>query len=195
MNKTFALAALALAMAAPVAHAQAYKAGDILARARIVNLDPAVTVNRKTIPEVDFTYFFSPNLAAELILTYPQKHDVLVNGGKVGTLKHLPPVISLQYHFSDLGAFKPYIGIGLNATFFSSVKLPAPGGVQLSIKKQSYGLSGQVGFDYALDKTWSLNVDVKKVKLDTTLYGAGTLDLGKVKVDPLLVGIGVGYKF
>lgn len=217
MNKTFALAALALAMAAPTAHAQAYKAGDILARARLVNIDPAdkdsvtltaaqaaltglptdpaVTVNSKTIPEVDFTYFFSPNLAAEIILTYPQKHDVLLNGAKIGTLKHLPPVISLQYHFSDLGAFKPYVGVGLNATFFSSVNLPAPGGVQLSIKKQSYGLSGQIGFDYALDKTWSLNVDLKKVKLDTTLYGAGTLDLGKIKVDPLLLGIGVGYKF
>lgn len=217
MNKTLALTALALVMAAPIAQAQTFKAGDILARARVVNLDPAdkdsvtltagqaaltglptdpaVTVNSKTIPEVDFTYFFSPNLAAELILTVPQKHDVLVNGGKVGTLKHLPPVVSLQYHFTDLGAFKPYVGVGLNVTLFSSVNLPAPGGVQLSIKKRSYGLAGQIGVDYAIDKQWSLNLDVKKVKLDTTLYGNGTLNLGKITVDPLLVGIGVGYKF
>ena len=219
MKKALALTltTLTLALAAPLAQAQTFKAGDILARVRVVNIDPAdkdsvvltpaqatltglpadpaVTVNSKTIPEVDFTYFFSPNLAAELILTYPQKHDVLVNGGKVGTLKHLPPVISLQYHFTNFGAFKPYVGVGLNATFFSSVNLPAPGGVQLSIKKHSYGLSGQVGLDYIVDNKWSINLDVKKVQLDTTLYGNGTLDLGKIKVNPLLVGIGVGYKF
>lgn len=217
MKKTFALTALALIAAAPLAQAQTFKAGDILARFRVVNIDPAdkdtvtltpaqatltglpvdpaVTVNSKTIPEVDFTYFLSPNLAAELILTYPQKHDVLVNGGKVGTLKHLPPVLSLQYHFTDFGAFKPYVGVGVNATFFSGVSLPAPGGVQLSIKKQSYGLSGQIGFDYAISNQLSLNVDVKKVQIDTTLYGAGTLNLGKVKVDPVLVGVGIGYKF
>lgn len=217
MKKTLALTALALLAAAPLAQAQSFKAGDILVRARAVHIDPAdkdtvvltagqaaltglptdpaVTVNSKTIPEIDITYFFSPNLSAELILTYPQKHDVLVGAAKVGTLKHLPPVLSFQYHFTNFGAFKPYLGVGLNATFFSSVNLPAPGGVQLSIKKQSYGLSGQVGFDYSFNQQWSLNVDVKKVQLDTTLYGAGTLNLGKIKVDPLLVGVGVGYKF
>lgn len=197
-----ALTAIATLGAAPAASAQV--AGDLLVRGRLVNIDPAnkdtiaaldVSVSSKVIPEVDFTYFLSPNLAAELILTYPQKHDVLVNGGKVGTLKHLPPVLSLQYHFTDFGAFKPYVGVGVNATFFSGVSLPAPGGVQLSIKKQSYGLSGQIGFDYAISNQLSLNVDVKKVQIDTTLYGAGTLNLGKVKVDPVLVGVGIGYKF
>ena len=103
-------------------------------------------------------------------------------------------MISVQYHL-DFGSFKPYVGLGLNATFFSSVKLPAPGGVQLSIDKRSYGLAGQIGFDYLIDKTWSVNLDIKKVKLDTTLFGAGTINLGKVTVDPLLVGFGVGYKF
>ena len=204
MNKTcLALAAVAALVATPLASAQ-NAAGDLVMRARVVHLDPAnkdsipgldVGINSKVLPEVDFTYFISPNLAAELILTVPQKHDVLVNGGKVGTLKHLPPVVSLQYHFTDLGAFKPYVGVGLNVTLFSSVNLPAPGGVQLSIKKRSYGLAGQIGVDYAIDKQWSLNLDVKKVKLDTTLYGNGTLNLGKVKVDPVLVGVGIGYKF
>ena len=195
-----ALTAIATLGAAPAVSAQA--AGDLMVRGRLVNIDPAnkdtiaaldVSVSSKVIPEVDFTYFLSPNLAAELILTYPQKHNVSANGNAVGTLKHLPPTLSLQYHFTDLGlgAFKPYVGAGLNYTRFSSVNL---GGGTLSVDKNSVGLSLQAGVDYAIDKTWSVNFDVKKVQIRTDLKNAaGTL--GTVKIDPLLIGVGVGYKF
>jgi outer membrane protein len=197
----FALAAVATLTAAPVASAQV--AGDLLVRARVVNIDTAnkdsianteISVSNKTIPEVDITYFLSPNLAAELILTYPQKHNVSssADGGQIGTLKQLPPTLSLQYHFTDLGlgAFKPYVGAGLNYTRFSSVNLPTG----FSIDKNSFGLSLQAGVDYMIDKNWSVNLDVKKVTMrtDLSLNGAG---LGTIKVDPLLVGVGVGYKF
>lgn len=205
MTKTFQRAALALAvasgLAAPMAAQAQFKAGDILARVRAVNIDPAnddtiaitdISVSKKTIPEVDFTYFLSPNLAAELILTYPQKHDVssTAHGGKIGTLKHLPPTLTVQYHFTDLGAFKPYLGAGLNYTRFSSVNLPAG----FSIDKNSFGLALQAGLDFAIDNQWSVNLDVKKVQIRTDLSSGGT-GLGKIKVDPLLIGVGVGYKF
>jgi outer membrane protein len=35
-------------------------------------------------PELDISYFFTPNFAAELILTYPQKHDIRSNGSALG---------------------------------------------------------------------------------------------------------------
>ena len=201
MNKTcLALAAVAALVATPFASAQT-AAGDILVRARAVNLDPAnkdtisgadVTINHKTLPEVDFTYFITPNLAAELILTYPQKQDVRLNGGKVGTLKHLPPTLTVQYHFTDLGlgGFKPYVGAGVNYTRFSNVDLPAG----LDIDRNSFGGALQIGTDYMIDKNWSVNLDVKKVWIRTDLSQNGTT-LGKIKVDPVLVGVGVGYKF
>jgi hypothetical protein len=76
MNKTcLALAAVAALVATPLASAQ-NAAGDLVMRARVVHLDPAnkdsipgldVGINSKVLPEVDFTYFISPNLAAELI--------------------------------------------------------------------------------------------------------------------------------
>src|SRR5574343_187711 len=156
-------------MAAPAA-------GDIVARVRAVQITPAdedtvaitdVSVSKKTIPEVDFTYFLSPNLAAELILTYPQKHDVSssAHGGKIGTLKHLPPTLTLQYHINDFGAVKPYAGVGLNYTRFSAVDLPAG----FDVERSSFGLALQVGVDYALDSKLSLNFDVKKVQIRTDL--------------------------
>lgn len=194
-----ALVAAAVAALAPLAHAQ--KAGDIVARFRAVQLEPAnedsisitdVSVNSKLIPEVDFTYFFTPNIAAELVLTVPQKHDVnsTAHGGKIGTLKHLPPTLSVQYHFTDVGAAKPYVGLGLNYTRFSQVSLPAG----FTIDKNSYGLSFQAGMDFAITPTVSLNLDIKKVRIRTDLYSAGT-NLGTIKVDPTLFGVGIGYKF
>ncbi|MEO6354789.1 MAG: OmpW family outer membrane protein [Oxalobacteraceae bacterium] len=176
-----------------------------MVRARVVNIDTAnkfdttgalpadsVHVSNKTIPEVDISYFFTPNLAAELVLTYPQKHDVsLVGSGKIGTFKHLPPTLSLQYHFMPEAQFSPYVGAGVNYTRVSQVNLDVPGA---TLEKNSVGFALQAGVDYKLDKNWSLNLDVKKVQIrsDLELNGA---KLGTVKIDPWLVGVGVGYRF
>ncbi len=191
------LLALAILCATTAGAAYAQQDGQWLVRARAVHLDSAnggaagaagVSINDKWIPEVDVSYFFTPNFAAELILTYPQKHDVRLNGGKIGSLKHLPPTLLGQYHFTGMGAFKPYVGAGINYTRFSGVDIA---GGALTVKKNSWGPALQLGFDYALDKHWSLNLDVKKVYIDTTVSGG----VGRFKVDPVLVGLGVGYRF
>ncbi len=196
----FKRAALVLAVAGGVALPMAAQAqeGPWLVRVRAVNLESAnkdstdldLTVNDKVIPEVDISYFFTPNIAAELILTYPQKHTLKAGGNEIGTLKHLPPTLTAQYHFTQFGAFKPYVGGGLNYTRFSSIELPA--GVE--IDKNSYGLALQAGFDYEVAKNVYLNVDVKKVQIRTDVSAGGT-ELGTFKVDPLLIGVGVGYRF
>ena len=199
-SKTFQRAAIALAVAGGLALpmiAQA-QATPWMVRVHALNLDSAnkdstgldLTVNNKVFPEVDISYFFTPNIAAELVLTYPQKHTVKAGGTEIGTLKHLPPTLSLQYHFTDMGAFKPYVGAGLNYTHFSSVNLPAG----VDIKRNSYGLAVGAGFDYEIQKNIYFNVDVKKVQIKTTVSAGGS-DIGDFKVDPLLVGVGVGFRF
>lgn len=197
MKKTLLAAAALCALTSGAAMAQQHQQdGKWMVRARAVHLDSAnkdstgldLSVNNKMIPELDISYFFTPNFAAELILTYPQKHDVRAGGAKIGTLKHLPPTLLAQYHFTNLGAFKPYLGAGINYTRFSSVDIL---GGALNVKKNSFGPALQVGFDYALDKNWSINFDVKKVYIDTNVSGG----IGKFKVDPVLVGVGLGYRF
>ena len=103
----------------------------------------AIHVSKKTIPEVDFSYYFTNNLAAELILTVPQKHDVIVPalGGKIGDFKQLPPTLTAQWHFLPGQVFDPYVGAGLNLTLVSSVNLPAG----LGLKSTNYGLALQLG--------------------------------------------------
>ncbi|MFZ6800731.1 OmpW/AlkL family protein [Undibacterium sp. Di24W] len=176
-----------------------------LVRGRLVNISPAndsdrlggvgatdrITVSKKTIPEFDVTYFFTPNIAAELILTYPQKHDVYLDGNNIGTFKHLPPTLSAQYHFAPTASINPYIGAGVNYTNISQVKLLAGKG---GLENDSFGLSLQAGVDFKIDKNWSFNIDVKKVQIRSDVKVDGA-KVSAVKVDPVLIGLGLGYRF
>ncbi|MCB4362168.1 OmpW family protein [Hydrogenophaga taeniospiralis] len=192
-----AIAAVTL-LASGAAMAQNFKEGSLLVRARAVHLDSAnkdttglgLEINNKWLPEVDFTYFLSPNLAAELILTVPQKHTMTAGGANIGSLRHLPPTLTVQYHF-DLGGVKPYVGAGLNYTRFSSVNLL---GGAADVKRNSFGPALQVGVDVPLTGNMYLNFDVKKVFIKTDVL-AGGVKAGTFKVDPLLVGMGLGWRF
>ncbi len=175
-----------------------------LVRARAVNLDMANTdhtdlganlnVNNKTIPELDVSYFFSKNVAAELILTVPQKQHVYAGSTDLGTFKHLPPTLTVQYHFTELGGYKPYVGAGLNYTFINKESLSTNGTNKVTLSNGSVGFAVQAGVDIPLTKQVSLNFDVKKVQLKTQVYVDG-VDHGTLKLNPLLVGVGVGYRF
>jgi len=203
MKKSLLAVAAVCAMTSGAAFAQQAE-GPWLVRVRAVNLDSAnkdstgldLSVNNKVIPELDISYFFTPNIAAELILTYPQKHDLRSGGADIGSLKHLPPTLLAQYHFTNFGGFKPYVGVGINYTNFSSVNFdPAvQAALNPSIKRNSWGAALQVGFDIPLTKQLSLNFDVKKVYIKTDVY-AGDVKAGTFKVDPVLVGVGLGYRF
>jgi outer membrane protein len=204
MKKTFALGLLALATIASPAYAQSNDTGSWLVRGRALHLDSAnkdntglgLSVNDKWFPEVDISYFFTPNWAAELVLTYPQKHTIYSNGTKIGTLKHLPPTLLGQYHLTGLGGFRPYVGLGVNFTNFSDVRFePAVvAALRPNIKRTSWGLAVQAGVDVPIGGGWLLNLDVKKVKLDTDVI-SGTTTVGNFKVDPVLFSLGVGMRF
>jgi outer membrane protein len=154
------------------------------------NLD--LSVSDKVLPEVDISYFFTPEFAAELVLTYPQKHSIRLGDTHIGSLHQLPPTLLAQYHFTQLGAIKPYVGAGLNYTHFSKVRFVS--GVPASIERNSFGLALQVGVDFEIAKNTYLNFDVKHVDIDTDVKIDGT-KVGNFKVDPWLIGVGVGYRF
>jgi outer membrane protein len=158
--------------------------------------DDAITVSKKLIPEVDITRFFGKNLAAELILTYPQQHDVELSGTKIGTFKHLPPVLSLQYHFAPDATVRPYVGVGANLTLISNVKLAVPGVGALDLEDYSVGVSGQGGVDIKLGPKVFLNADVKYVTLASDVFlAAGGAKVSAVTINPWLLGVGIGYRF
>lgn len=200
MRRLLAAALATLAAVAATAPVHAQDSGDWIVRARAIRLNSdnddttglGLSINDRWIPEVDISLFFTPNWVAELVLTYPQKQDLRssVLDVKLGTLKHLPPTLSLQYHLTGLSGWRPYAGVGINVTRFSSVDL-APG---VDIQRNSVGPAVGAGFDVPLGDGWLLNFDAKKVWIDTKVSVGGN-GVGTLNLDPWLVGIGFGKRF
>jgi outer membrane protein len=214
-KKLVATVVVVAALAAPAAWAQEPE-GPWLVRGRMLYMDTAnksdsipalgvpsdaIHVQSKWFPEVDITYFFTKNLAAELILTYPQKLDVTVESSavgkfKAGTFKALPPTLTLQWHFLPDGQFRPYVGAGINVTWLMDVDLSVPAlGLPLGLDSTSVGAALQAGIDIKLAPKWFVNVDVKYIWMQSDVTAQGLGKVSEVKVDPWLFGIGVGYRF
>ncbi|MFB9267576.1 OmpW family protein [Bradyrhizobium erythrophlei] len=164
-----------------------------------------LSISDQVIPELDITYFFTRNIAAELILGVTRHHITgigTLNGLDVGKASLLPPTLTLQYHFTDFGALKPYIGAGINYTVFfnqSAANTPFAGLAVSNLHIGNHvGFAVQFGFDYMLDRHWGLNFDVKKLYLrpdySATVNNAIPVT-GRANIDPWLVGGGVTYKF
>ena len=151
-----------------------------------------LNAKNQTIPELDITYFFTKNIAAELVLTYPQRVDVRTNSSSLGTVTALPPTLLAQYHFTQFGPLKPYVGAGVNYTRFGSRELSTAG--TYSVEKSSVGYAAQIGADYMLSKNWGINLDVKYIQIKTDVLSAG-VSAGTLDLSPIATSVGVTYKF
>lgn len=204
--KQIAVAVLAVAGLMSATSAAYAEDSPWMVRARAVYLDfhngqsdglplggtTRIEADNRWIPEVDISYFFTPNIAAELVLTTPQSVDIYVGGSKEGKIRALPPSLLVQYHFTQFGAFKPYLGAGVNYTLFSKRSNILNGAA--SVDRSSVGLVAQAGFDYMFNKNWGLNVDVKYVQMNTDV-SVGGAKVGKIKLNPITAGVGVTYRF
>lgn len=201
-------------------------AGDIVVRARGLAVIPQekgtlhagapvngdigkASIDNDYIPEVDFSYFFTDNIAAELIAG-TTRHRVkgnilpaLGNSIEVGKVSLLPPTLTVQYHFLPKERISPYVGVGVNYTLFYDKKAannPNPGTLRITDTdyENRFGWALQAGVDVAVAGGWSVNFDVKKIFLKTDVSASvnGAIPVSsKVKIDPWLVGVGVGYRF
>ena len=145
MKKSLLVLAVVAAFAPVLAQAEA---GDIVVRVRATHVSPDVSsnlgaqtaatygtptatalygnttaqlqVDNNTIPEIDFSYYFTKNIAAELILALGTRHDVstsskgaALDSTGLGSVNLLPPTLTAQWHFMPDQTFDPYLGAGL----------------------------------------------------------------------------------
>lgn len=194
---TWVPVALAIALASSVASAAQ---GDWLGRARVININPSASssalnldASTETTLELDFTYFVAKNIGMELILA-TKKHDITAGGAPIGSVALLPPTLTVQYHFDpDGNSFRPYVGAGLNFTHFYDINLLAGAA---TVDKSSWGPALQVGADFPINKQFFFNVDVKKIWIDTDVKLVATgATAANFKINPLVIGLGVGMKF
>lgn len=211
------LATTAIAAIASTTQAQEFKgiqAGDVVVRLRGVAVLPqekgdvnhaalgkigTVNVKNDYIPEIDATYFVTPNIGLNLIAgtsRHSVSADTILGHVNVGKVSLLPPVLTATYHPLPNSQISPYVGAGINYTIF--YRENAAGGIINSTDyKNRFGWALQAGADFYLTNNLLLNIDVKKVFLKTDVNidsAVGPLS-SKVTLDPWLVGVGIGYKF
>lgn len=197
-----AAAALLLCCAAllPAPRATA-EAGDWLVRGGFHSVDPKsdngdiVEVDAASMFTFDVTYLLTEHWGIELLAAAPFEHDIaLVDGPTVATTKHLPPTLSVVYRFLPGATVHPYVGAGLNWTVFFDESTRGPlSGADLSLD-DSFGVAAVVGVDIELGPRWFLNADVRYLDIDSDAELNGA-ELETVAIDPLTVGLNLGYRF
>ncbi len=193
---------LILSFAVASSPVMAVEKGDWLMRGGVTYVAPksdnhsVVSVDSAASIGLNFSYMMTSNLSLEVLAAYPFEHDIRLKGSdtKVATTEHLPPTVSLQYHFMPTNAFKPYVGLGVNYTFFFSTKTMGPlDGLKLDLGN-SWGLEGEIGADFMMSDKWLLNFSARYIDIETKATLGGD-SLGTVEIDPWVYSLMVGYKF
>lgn len=177
-----------------------------LVRVRIIDVVPeensstsiggAITVSDRIVPELDISYFWTDHFATELILA-TNSHNIGAVGTSLGDLDAgnvslLPPTLLAQYHFNPDGKLRPYVGAGINYTFFYD----ADAGDLTSISyDDGFGYALQAGIDIGLNDNWAINADIKKIFLNTDASINGGAVTADVDIDPWIFGFGLAYRF
>jgi outer membrane protein len=213
-TKTIALAVGAGLLFAGAAQAQDFQpktAGTVMLNVRATGVlptgdDPITTlagaptglkadVSNDVMPTIGLTYFFTDNVAVEVIAGTTQ-HTIRAQGPgadiKVQKTWVLPPVVSLQYHFMPDQKVSPYVGAGVNYMLFYSEKDYNGFGLKVD---DGFGYSLQAGVDVAVRDRWSVNADVKKIFFETDATDRFNGIKSKVTLNPWVVSGGFGYKF
>ena len=177
--------------------------GDWLLRFGAANVDPsagstgvvpddAIDVDDGTAAFINGTYMIRDNIGIELLAATPFSHDIILEGaGKIAETDHLPPTLSVQYHFSPESKVRPYVGAGLNwTTFFDEEATAVINDISLD---DSFGWAVQAGIDVDINEKWFFNADIRKIDIETT----AETDIGNIDVDidPVVISLGVGLRF
>lgn len=203
MRNKLAIAAALAALASP---ALAQSQGEWTLGFGIANVNPKsnngtlaggtvpTSIDDNIRPTITFEYFIRDNIGIEVLGALPFKHSIKSNGTEIGTVKHLPPVVSLQYHFDASPQFKPFVGVGVNFAGFWDGEAKGPlAGSKLRVKN-SWGLAAHVGADYWISDKSAIRADFRWIDInaDVELNGA---NIGEVEVDPVVAGISYVMKF
>lgn len=206
--------AFILAMALPLPQlAQAHEAGDFFMRAGSATVRPVESshdvmglgsfdVSNNTQLGLTFTYMATDNIGIELLAATPFRHKVgLAPLGNIATVRQLPPTLMAQYYFLDSRSqFRPYAGVGINYTTFYKADFNETGrnaGLSDLSVKDSWGLAGQVGVDYQINRDWMLNASLWYMDIDTEVkFKANDRQQDiKTRIDPWVFFFGAGYRF
>ena len=200
------LGTLVLVSAGAANTAMAVEKGDWLVRFGASNVDPKsdnhpiVSVDDGSSFTANVAYMFTDNLSVELLAAYPFEHDIDAKGsisslGKVGSTKHLPPTVTLQYYFNNTTQFTPFLGAGLNYThFFDEDTKGALSGTDLDLD-DSWGYALEGGVDYNINDHWMVSGQIYYINIETRAKIDAVPGSYDVDINPWVYFLSAGYKF
>jgi outer membrane protein len=145
-------------------------------------------------PSISLEYMFTPNWGVDVLGALPFKHEVKLAGQKAATTKQLPPTIGVNYHFLPEATVSPFLGLGVNYTYFYDTKGRGPlDGARVKIDN-SWGVAAHAGLDVKLSQRWLLTADVRWIDIESDVHVNGA-KVGKARVNPLVYGLSFGYRF
>lgn len=152
-----------------------------------------VSISDEVVPSLQIEYFFNEHVSAELLCCVAT-HDVVAEGGlDLGEVTHFPPTVTLKYRWTNFGPVEPYVGAGVNFTSFIDSEPPA--GLHIDYDS-SVGPALQAGVDYRLNDHWALNLDVRRIWINTDVTISGAIDAtDEVDIDPWVVSTAIAYRF
>lgn len=159
----------------------------------LAGLDADVGDNAR--PTFTFEYFIRDNLGIEVLAAVPFEHNISLDGlGKVGSTAHLPPTVSIQYHFANDSAWTPFVGAGINYTKFFDTDASGPlAGSDLDLD-DSWGAALHAGVDYKVTDRGAMRVDVRWIDIETDVKLDGA-KIGTAKIDPWVFGVSYIHQF
>ena len=207
MKTYLGLSVLALALAASATPALAQSRGDFTLGVGVHNVEPKsnngalaggtlpLDIGSDVRPTITGEYFLRDGLGIEVLAALPFEHDISVKGvDRVGSTKHLPPTVSLQYHFNNGGKVSPLLGVGLNyTTFFQEDTTGALAGTRLELG-DSWGAAVHAGVDFRIGTRGALRVDARWMDIDTDVRVNGAR-MGTANIDPMAYGVSYIHAF
>ena len=195
MKKTLlaaSAAAMALAIGAP---AYAQSKGDMTLGLGIGWVNPpgadgiggALDGKEDVRPTLTFEYFIADNIGLEILAATPFEHELVVGGSSIGTTKHLPPTISVNYHFPTGGKVTPFVGAGVNFTHFWD----EPTGISID---DSWGFALHAGADFAISDSAAIRADIRYIQIESDVFSGGT-KIGTAEINPVVLGVSYIMKF
>ena len=151
-----------------------------------------------------FNFFLSDRVSVEAkVAALATKVRVRIIGSDfvatadLGWAQLYPISAVLQWHLLERGAIRPYIGAGVVHTVLRNINKQVGAGATGIRFKDPTGLVLDGGLEIALARKWSLLGDARYVPMETRsrVTFPGTTSALNMRVRPLIVSFGAGYKF
>lgn len=147
-------------------------------------------------------YFVFDYLSLGLSTSWPFRHDLNSDSGKLADVRFFPVTVMAQYSLPKWNRLQPWLGVGYHHSFTRSERLK-PAGSALSASSvrldDLQGLALELGVDWDLRRHTTLGLRATRVEADATLHlrDAAGVDVGSLELntEPLVWSLNLSRRW